>query len=165
MLVDLLIKCDWSVKDVQGAVNRVKSVALLDWMQADFKEIATVPATAKRIENAIAEISASLEKLSTVTLFKNDKRDYTEIRDGIEYYVCRPIAYEFNQRENFVSELQKTDDYFDIKNIRAALQNVLTHCRNEAIEEVKYSRVLTDAELAAQIKRNAELCRSCMGWL
>lgn len=58
MLVDLLIKCDWSVKETQSAVNRVKSVVLLDWMQADFKEIATVPATAKRIENAITEINA-----------------------------------------------------------------------------------------------------------
>ena len=68
ILTDLLIKCDWSVKDVQAAVMRVKSVVLLEWMTADFKEIATVPATAKRIENAIAEISASLEKLSTATL-------------------------------------------------------------------------------------------------
>ena len=50
ILADLLIKCDWSVKDTQAAINRVKSITLLDWMKADFKEIATTPATAKRIE-------------------------------------------------------------------------------------------------------------------
>ena len=44
LLADLLIKCDWSVKDTQAAVNRVKSINLLDWMKADFKEIATTPA-------------------------------------------------------------------------------------------------------------------------
>ena len=44
ILADLLIKCDWSVKDTQAAVNRVKSINLLDWMKADFKEIATTPA-------------------------------------------------------------------------------------------------------------------------
>lgn len=44
ILADLLIKCEWSVKDTQAAVNRVKSINLLDWMKADFKEIATTPA-------------------------------------------------------------------------------------------------------------------------
>ncbi len=44
ILADLLIKCDWSVKDTQAAINRVKSITLLDWMKADFKEIATTPA-------------------------------------------------------------------------------------------------------------------------
>ena len=32
ILADLLIKCDWSVKDTQAAINRVKSITLLDWM-------------------------------------------------------------------------------------------------------------------------------------
>jgi DNA modification methylase/ParB-like chromosome segregation protein Spo0J len=157
LLTDLLIKCDWSVKDVQSAVQRVKSVQLLGWMTADFKEIATVPATAKRIENAVAEINSSLEKLSTVTLFSNETRDGTETRDGVEYYIHNPVAYKYDQREIFTKNLKSLDDYFDIKSIRAEYQSVVSFCNNHAIQEVKYSRVLTDAEIAEQAKRNKEL--------
>lgn len=36
-LTDLLIKCDWSVKEVQAAVKRVNSIMLLDWMTTAVK--------------------------------------------------------------------------------------------------------------------------------
>jgi site-specific DNA-methyltransferase (adenine-specific) len=159
ILADLLIKCDWSVKDTQAAVNRVKSINLLDWMKADFKEIATTPATAKRIESAIAEINSCIEKLTTVKLFRHEKTDEIQERDGIEYYRLDPVAYSFDQKSEFIDELKYLDDCFDIKAIRRTYQAIISHCNSNANDDVRYSRVLSDEELAEQTRRNEELAR------
>ena len=159
ILADLLIKCDWSVKDTQAAVNRVKSITLLDWMKADFKEIATTPATAKRIENAITEINGCIEKLTTVKLFRHEKTDEIQERDGIEYYRLDPVPYQFNQKSTFIDDLKCLDDCFDIKAIRRTYQAVISHCNSNANDDVRYSRVLSDEELAEQTRRNEELAR------
>jgi hypothetical protein len=159
ILADLLIKCDWSVKDTQAAINRVKSITLLDWMKADFKEIATTPATAKRIENAITEINGCIEKLTTVKLFRHEKTDEIQERDGIEYYRLDPVPYQFNQKSTFIDDLKCLDDCFDIKAIRRTYQAVISHCNSNANDDVRYSRVLSDEELAEQTRRNEELAR------
>jgi hypothetical protein len=152
ILADLLIKCDWSVKDTQAAVNRIKSIVLLDWMQpldGFYREVATVPAYAKNTETAIKEINSCLEKLAIVTLYQLKDSGITEIRDGFEYRRFDPIAYQFNQKKDFIREIKDSGQYFDVAYVRGLYKEIISDCQKKSSCKVSYERVLSDEEVLA----------------
>jgi hypothetical protein len=152
VLADLLIECDWTVKDTQAAVNRIKSIVLLDWMQpldGFYREVATVPAYAKNTETAIKEINSCLEKLAIVTLYQLKDSGITEIRDGFEYRRFDPIAYQFNQKKDFIREIKDSGQYFDVAYVRGLYKEIISDCQKKSSCKVSYERVLSDEEVLA----------------
>jgi hypothetical protein len=84
VLADLLIECDWTVKDTQAAVNRIKSIVLLDWMQpldGFYREVATVPAYAAEIGKGEVSVT-EWTKAASVYVFLSRSCETKELNDS-----------------------------------------------------------------------------------
>ncbi len=160
-LVNSLIDAEWSVKETQAAVDRVKSFELLEWMTLDtddlYKSVALNPSYAKQVKQAITAINAYLAKLDIVTLFKPVRTDEVEIIDGREFYKVSPESFQFDSKADFLTRLQNSEMIFDVKFINGLYKTIIEHCTQYSDQSTRYQPVLTDTEQADLDARRDEM--------
>lgn len=148
------------MKDVKGAVDRVKNIDLPEWIVVDgdfYKEVATTPAFAKKVKQATEAISGHLEKLKTVELFEPVKTEEIVLIDGREFYKITPKSFQFDVKEDYILNLKDSGMYFDLKFINGLYKECIENCEEQSDQSIRYEPVLSDKEQSEIEARKNEL--------
>ena len=151
-LVKVMLESEWTVKQTEAAVKRVKAVieAIPEWYEVNQENIAETVAKfaekASQYQKAFKTMCQHDTALHNTTLYNMEDSGKTEIKNGREFQVFEPQPFDFDAKKEFRTRIQSFSNIPSDDEISKQYREISNYIEMKGINSIQYRPVMNDKE-------------------